>query len=487
VSSGWNIEDRLSSMFWLFNYAPARVADFQQVTESAVMPLKFCKHRWLENVNVMQRAIQIYPMLKKYVKAVKGGKLPDPKTKSYESVCEAVCDPLFVAKGEVFISIATEVEPFLATYQTDAPMLPFLVCDLFTLARNLLERFVKDDVMSNVKNAEKMVGLNLDNKANLKDASKVNVGFVAKQLITDLKNGKAGPLKISDRDVLTFKMECRNFLMSLVKKLLEKSPLQYALARNVLWLNPSCIITQTSKCKPALEKCLQHLVNAGQVDQSKCDIILREYQILLDTIAEQPGSTPFASFDKSRNRIDNLYHSFLANSPQYTNLWPIVKLILSLSHGQASVERGFSINKELVVENQKESSLIARRLVTDHIREVGGVRNVAINKTMLQFAANARHRYRNCLEMAASKQRNEEQTKKRKQAEQDIDSLKAKKRCLEKDIQALRKEADVSSEKAEKQCDLTWTAKANALRRSATDKELKLQKLQVQLEEKRKI
>ena len=32
-------------------------------------------------------------------------------------------------------------------------------------------------------------------------------------------------------------------------------------------------------------------------------------------------------------------------------LWKVVKLLLALSHGQATVERGFSSNKEVMVEN----------------------------------------------------------------------------------------------------------------------------------------
>lgn len=43
----------------------------------------------------------------------------------------------------------------------------------------------------------------------------------------------------------------------------------------------------------------------------------------------------------------------------------MTKLALVLSHGQASVERGFSINKELIVENPKELSLVAQRLIVD--------------------------------------------------------------------------------------------------------------------------
>jgi len=42
----------------------------------------------------------------------------------------------------------------------------------------------------------------------------------------------------------------------------------------------------------------------------------------------------------------------------YPTVWPVVAMALLLSHGQATVERGFSINKELAVENQQELTLV---------------------------------------------------------------------------------------------------------------------------------
>ena len=42
--------------------------------------------------------------------------------------------------------------------------------------------------------------------------------------------------------------------------------------------------------------------------------------------------------------------------------------MLTLSCGQAFVERGFSVNEILVFENLKESSLIAQRIFCDYIK-----------------------------------------------------------------------------------------------------------------------
>ena len=65
-------------------------------------------------------------------------------------------------------------------------------------------------------------------------------------------------------------------------------------------------------------------------------------------------------------------------------------MALHLSHGQASVEKGFSVNKELVVENQQEESLIASRIIKDHIMHVNCVTNFEITRDMVLAARSAR-------------------------------------------------------------------------------------------------
>lgn len=88
-------------------------------------------------------------------------------------------------------------------------------------------------------------------------------------------------------------------------------------------------------------------------------------------------------------RVDILLYETMGTKPSLTRVWNVVKILLVLSHGQASVERGFLINKEMIVENQRERSLVAQRLIVDHVRSVGGVTKVEITKDLLLSAAGA--------------------------------------------------------------------------------------------------
>jgi transcriptional antiterminator len=47
-------------------------------------------------------------------------------------------------------------------------------------------------------------------------------------------------------------------------------------------------------------------------------------------------------------------------------------LLLLLSHVQASVERKFSVNKEVLVEHLAETSFVAQWTIVDHVSSVDG-------------------------------------------------------------------------------------------------------------------
>ena len=90
--------------------------------------------------------------------------------------------------------------------------------------------------------------------------------------------------------------------------------------------------------------------------------------------------------------------------PEFNNLKELVlQRLLILSHGNTSVESGFSVNEELLVKNLSEESLISQRIVADHITFHGGPLNVPITKQMLSEANFARQRYRSALEEQRAK------------------------------------------------------------------------------------
>jgi len=69
------------------------------------------------------------------------------------------------------------------------------------------------------------------------------------------------------------------------------------------------------------------------------------------------------------------------------------------------------VNKDLLVENVHEQSLIAQRRVEDAIRSFGGIKNIPICQKIYTYVRGARKRYDEYLEESKKVQK-EEKTKK---------------------------------------------------------------------------
>lgn len=124
--TSWNVEKLLRALHTIFLNVPARREDFCNLTKSSTFALPFCGHRWVENLPVVERAILIWPNILQYVDAVTRKLLPNPGTSSFDTIEAAAKDPLIIAKLHFFMAVSRSVSPFLTTFQTDAPVLPFI-------------------------------------------------------------------------------------------------------------------------------------------------------------------------------------------------------------------------------------------------------------------------------------------------------------------------------------------------------------------------
>ena len=91
----------------------------------------------------------------------------------------------------------------------------------------------------------------------------------------------------------------------------------------------------------------------------------------------------------------------------------VVKLVIILSHSNASVESGFSANEEMSVENLSEGMLVALRMVFDGVINEGGISSVDVNRKMLKFVNNTHPEYFKQLE----KQKEQQTSGEKKRAE----------------------------------------------------------------------
>jgi hypothetical protein len=141
----WNVDSVLRNLHKYFRNQPARCEDYEevriksyisfcklimfhlQITQSNVLPKKFCGHRWLENEPVALRAIEVFENVKLF--------LATSNTADNETLKNAMADVLLLPRLHFFLTVARLFSSFLVTYQTDRPMIVFLGRDLKLLFR----------------------------------------------------------------------------------------------------------------------------------------------------------------------------------------------------------------------------------------------------------------------------------------------------------------------------------------------------------------
>lgn len=423
-AAGWNVNGYLRSMHNLFKDSPARRADYAALTGSNRYPLKFCQIRWVENTKVATRALELLPNVRKFVENAK--KLPNTvTTTTIQSLC---ADNLAAAKIAFFASLGSEFEVFLTKYQSAAPLAPFIYDDVTHLLRSLMNRCVKKSVMKEASTVAKLMKVDLDNKDNLCTYKEVDIGVGATK---ELRNAKG-----TDAVRMNFHMECRKYLVAAVNKIVERSPLSRSIVRAISGLVPETIRSNPSLAENRVKDLLQMLYDKGQISAVVADKGKIQFsELTMKASGDWRGQ--FRAFNRNTDRLDDFYYSLIGLNTSFTELFLVVRLGLMMSHGNAFVEGGFSINSDILVENLHEDSIVAQRTVYDAIQAVGGIAGVTVDKSTIMYVRTSHRRYQENLERARQAEANtlkQQSTVKRISVE--IQELQAKKKKLEKESAA---------------------------------------------------
>lgn len=175
-----------------------------------------------------------------------------------------------------------------------------------------------------------------------------------------------------------------------------------------------------------------HLKKVTKTDQF-CDIVCAEWLLY--------ASDPNLDSTKVEGCVDICAYWKLVSSMvdatgerKYKNLSFVAKAALSLSHSNASPERGFSVNNALLTKEKgslSERTIIGLRIVKEAIRLYGSVSDVPITKELLHAVKQAHSQYALFLENARKQMLLEEEERKRKEkVDEDKKSMERTKSSL---------------------------------------------------------
>ena len=163
-----------------------------------------------------------------------------------------------------------------------------------------------------------------------------------------------------------FGEEARTFLTHLVSKLFERAPLDSIVVRSASLFHPKIMIEYScEKIEKILGKLRHHLMSLSIIFCNKMQQIVQQ---LTFHKSAKSSTDKFTRFFRSSDSLDSFYFSvFLNLNHSHLDLSFMLQLILVLSHGQASVERGFSLRNATLRDNISELSLDSKRLIGDHM------------------------------------------------------------------------------------------------------------------------
>ena len=421
-AASWKVQLLLKSFYKIFKDSPARRSDYTNLTECSLFPKKFCSIRWVENADVCQRALEVFKHVKTYI--TKAKKLP--ATFTVKAVKEACSDPLSPAKIAFFSSVASVLEPFLRRFQTAAPFAPFLYAEIFNILQILMKRFIKSSIMDEATTPAALRKMDIASVKLHREPKDIDIGTAAKSLLANAN--------VPATEKLAFRSECCKFLVAVVSKIFERSPLNYKIVRAISCFVPGGIVNSRSLSEKKFECVTGILFDREWVSAAVADKAKVQFSSLCFKASDE-WLELFNRFDWNKDRLDVFYYNIIGSKQEFCELWAVCQMIFILSHGNASVESGFSVNGDILVENLKETSLVAQRRVYDAIISKGGVLRVDITSKMLMYANQSHSRYQECLKRNRDKiLAVEQKAKERKRAAEQIKVLHEKRSKLKENV-----------------------------------------------------
>ena len=210
----------------------------------------------------------------------------DPKqSKSYQVLLKNINNPLVPLQLRFFEETAAKLESFVLRFQTDNPMVLFLVSHLEAIIRELCSKVILDDAREDAQSTRSLMKLDVTDKSIQKVTP--NLGFGLK---SDIKNLKAVK-KVRDSHAHIFLLEVKKFLSSLCNHLLTKPPIQSQFACCCRSINPIFMDKYPDSCRKLLDQILEKLVSSKHFTEVNADAAKNEYANFLQTVATKNRSS----------------------------------------------------------------------------------------------------------------------------------------------------------------------------------------------------
>jgi len=254
---------------------------------------------------------------------------------NYKVVEKSLNEKFMPVKLAFFCYVSNLIELFLEKYQNNVPLAPYLYNDLTMLLVDLMNIFVKKEVLEKEIYVDRV---DLNNNANIILSKNLKLGLAVKAELRKMK-------EIKESEIKSFKDDCIIVLKLICQKIIIKSPIKYKLCRGITFC-PQLLSHSLNQALRRLEIVLEIFQEKKWIGSMECDELFKEFK---DFCSKHEVLECIKQFDRLNQSLDKFWYNLIVTMNGSKKLLSFLKKILILSHGNAFVERGFlSIKKSLL-------------------------------------------------------------------------------------------------------------------------------------------
>ena len=155
------------------------------------------------------------------------------------------------------------------------------------------------------------------------------------------------------------------------------------------------MVNDKEKCVNYFDRLVDKLYNLKWITAKDAGKVKKEY-IKFITAVQNEHNDAFLTFYENKVCLDLFFCDFMHGNTKFRKYWDVS----TLSHRQAAVEREFSVNKELLVENLQQLSLVSQGIVSYYLTDFEkSIIKVPLTNALLKSYQLGHSRYTTMLEM----------------------------------------------------------------------------------------
>ena len=220
---------------------------------------------------------------------------------------------------------------------------------------------MKHEEIEKCKTGPNLKDLDLTNGSVFLDLKNMQMGLGVEGNLRKLKSKNA----FTHQQISAFKKEAQVFFVTMMNKLFERCPLISNVIRSAAIFDPTVLVSLPKTILIKQMKTLMEMMESKIMSSTDCDKIASEFKGVIDSEVKKLR-VKFEVFDQKLHRLDDYYFQKV-QIQNYKTLCFLLQIKFTLSHRQAAVERGFSINQQVINQNMKGETVIARRFINDHM------------------------------------------------------------------------------------------------------------------------